>query len=277
VFAVIRKRFTYANVAMTLALVFAMTGGAYAAKQYLISSTKQISPRVLKQLTGKAGAQGPQGPAGIAGAQGPQGPAGTAGAQGPKGEMGPQGLKGDQGLVGVAGAQGPKGEAGAQGPQGIPGQTGFTETLPSGKTEKGDWSLIQGKPAASSVIFTAVSFGIPLAQAPASHYIRTNGLEPFYNETANEIEEQTSAACTGTAANPTAVAGNLCVYASSEGNSVTHFGNTVPLPAVCSYSAGGSCLAATLRGADEFGFGLEAEAEEESFVNLAGTWAVTGK
>jgi hypothetical protein len=38
-FSKIRKRLTYANVAMTLALVFAMTGGAYAAKHYLITST----------------------------------------------------------------------------------------------------------------------------------------------------------------------------------------------------------------------------------------------
>ncbi len=30
-FSRIRKRITYANLAMTLALVFAMTGGAYAA------------------------------------------------------------------------------------------------------------------------------------------------------------------------------------------------------------------------------------------------------
>lgn len=50
----VRKRLTYANVAMTLALVFAMSGGAYAAKKYVISSTKQIKPSVLKQLQGNA-------------------------------------------------------------------------------------------------------------------------------------------------------------------------------------------------------------------------------
>ena len=38
----VRRRVSYANVAATLALVFAMTGGAYAAKQYVITSTKQI-------------------------------------------------------------------------------------------------------------------------------------------------------------------------------------------------------------------------------------------
>jgi hypothetical protein len=49
------KRFSYANVAVTLALVFAMTGGAYAAKKYVITSTKQISPKVLKELKGVSG------------------------------------------------------------------------------------------------------------------------------------------------------------------------------------------------------------------------------
>jgi hypothetical protein len=36
----IRKRLSYANVVMTLALVFAMTGGAYAARRFVITSTK---------------------------------------------------------------------------------------------------------------------------------------------------------------------------------------------------------------------------------------------
>jgi hypothetical protein len=44
---ILRTRFTYANIAATLALVFAMSGGAYAASRVLITSTKQISPKVL--------------------------------------------------------------------------------------------------------------------------------------------------------------------------------------------------------------------------------------
>ena len=51
-FSGIRKRLTYANVTATLALVFAMTGGAYAAKHYLITSKAQISPKVLKRAAG---------------------------------------------------------------------------------------------------------------------------------------------------------------------------------------------------------------------------------
>ena len=50
-----RKRLSYANVTATLALVFAMSGGAMAANSYLINSTKQINPKVLKKLTGNAG------------------------------------------------------------------------------------------------------------------------------------------------------------------------------------------------------------------------------
>lgn len=76
-----RKRLSYANVAATLALVFSMTGGAMAANHYLISSTKQIKPSILKKLKGNAGAKGATGPQGSQGAQGgagPQGPAGSA-------------------------------------------------------------------------------------------------------------------------------------------------------------------------------------------------------
>ena len=50
-----RRRLSYANVTATLALVFAMSGGALAANHYLITSTKQINPKVLKKLTGKTG------------------------------------------------------------------------------------------------------------------------------------------------------------------------------------------------------------------------------
>ncbi len=71
-----RKRLSYANVAVTVALVFAMTGGAFAAKKYVITSTKQIKPSVLEQLKGKRGRAAP-GPAGsAAGAAGPAGPSG---------------------------------------------------------------------------------------------------------------------------------------------------------------------------------------------------------
>jgi hypothetical protein len=86
-----RRRFSYANVAATLALVLSMSGGALAAKHYLINSTKQINPKVLKKLKGKdgaAGAKGLQGPVGPTGATGATGATGNAGGTGPEGPSG---------------------------------------------------------------------------------------------------------------------------------------------------------------------------------------------
>lgn len=73
------KRLTYANIVATLALVFAMSGGALAASKYLITSTKQISPKVIKKLKGKEGPAGKTGPQGAPGAPGAAGKEGAAG------------------------------------------------------------------------------------------------------------------------------------------------------------------------------------------------------
>jgi hypothetical protein len=49
-----RKHLSYANVVATLALFFAISGGALAAKHYLLNSVSQISPRVLRSLRAPA-------------------------------------------------------------------------------------------------------------------------------------------------------------------------------------------------------------------------------
>ena len=46
----LRRNLNYANVTATLALLFAMSGGALAAKHYLVNSTSQLNPRVLRSL-----------------------------------------------------------------------------------------------------------------------------------------------------------------------------------------------------------------------------------
>jgi hypothetical protein len=76
--------------------VLAVTSGAFAAKQYLITSSSQIkdgavklhdlSPGARKALHGAQGAQGNAGPAG------PRGQQGVAGPQGPKGDKGDSAL-----------------------------------------------------------------------------------------------------------------------------------------------------------------------------------------
>ena len=92
-----RKHLTYANLAATLALVFAMSGGALAANHYLVESTKEINPKVLKKLHGAAGKKGKTGATGPAGGQGPAGTPGAGGTTGPRGPEGPRGFEGPQG------------------------------------------------------------------------------------------------------------------------------------------------------------------------------------
>ncbi len=202
-FSAIGKRITYANVAMTLALVFAMSGGAYAAGKYLITSTKQISPKVLKSLVGKTG------PAGANGANGANGAAGEKGAQGAQGTQGPEGKEGPGGKEGPAGTAGKEGKA---------GQTGFTETLPAGKTETGTWNV--GPGPASTSHFLDLSFPIPLKEEeePASGHV-----SPVIGESEiHYVEYGTSAqGCPGTPYKPEAEAGNLCIYEGTAVNTLT--------------------------------------------------------
>jgi hypothetical protein len=92
-FSAISRRISYANVTATLALFFAITGGALAARHYLVNSTNQINPKVLKQLRGQNG-KSVTGPQGLKGDPGPAGPKGEPGAPGAKGEKGEKGEPG---------------------------------------------------------------------------------------------------------------------------------------------------------------------------------------
>jgi hypothetical protein len=84
-----------------VALVLAMSGGAYAASNgYIIThASKQIAPWVIHSLHGKQG---------VRGAAGPKGPKGDTGQQG---DIGPQGGVGPQGLPGPVGSPGPQGQS----------------------------------------------------------------------------------------------------------------------------------------------------------------------
>jgi hypothetical protein len=135
----IRRHLTYANIVATLALLFAMSGAAVAANHYLINSTKQINPKVLKKLKGR------RGPTGF-GQQGQPGPTGKAGAQGPRGAEGPKGTDG---------TKGERGEAGAS----------ALSPLPSGQSESGIYSFSAGGTAEGEEVRQAVSFPIKLATA----------------------------------------------------------------------------------------------------------------
>jgi hypothetical protein len=202
-FQAIRRRLNATGVVAVLALVFAMSGGAYAASRYVITSTKQIKPSVLKSLQGRAGAAGVQGPAGAVGAQGP---AGAAGAKGEAGAVGPQG---------------PAGPAGKTGENGKNGTTGFTETLPSEKSERGVWAWIYTATAAGQLGSASISFGIPLEKAPRAIAI-TNfiGVEEGEHEP-HENKAAIPAHCKGTISSPEAAPGNLCVFVRTKANAAT--------------------------------------------------------
>jgi hypothetical protein len=133
-----RKRLSYPHVVATLALFLAIGGGtALAARRYLITSTNQIKPTVLRSLHGS---------------------------RGPQGSLGYRGYRGYKGATGAAGV------AGATGPGGSATTTGFPSTLPAGKTELGTWGGDVGA-SSSSPYYSAVSFEIPLAAKPVVTFV----------------------------------------------------------------------------------------------------------
>lgn len=135
----LKPKLTYANVAATLALVFSMTGSAIAAHHYLITSTKQISPKVIKALKGN---------------KGPQGPKGETGTKGERGEKGEQGLRGETGQSALS-------------------------PLPSGQSESGDYGIRAATTATSSFMDISVTYPVRLAQPIAnSHVIYTQISSP---------------------------------------------------------------------------------------------------
>ena len=122
----VRRHLSYANVVATMALVFAMGGTAVAAKHYLISSTSQISPQVLKALELKIASRVKPGSPGTEGAQGKEGPAGKEGKEGAAGKDGTDGTNGLEGTgkESPAGKEGAPGKEGPAGKEGAPGKEG---------------------------------------------------------------------------------------------------------------------------------------------------------
>jgi hypothetical protein len=261
--SIIRKRVTYANVAMTLALVLAMTGGAYAAGKYVITSTKQISPKVLKALKGATGPRGSVGAAGPGGATGLTGKEGVAGKNGTNGVNGTDGTDGANG-VSVAGQvlaseneNCPDGgseftAAESKKTYACNGSPWVVGSLPKGASEYGEWNMTQWHKN-GEFAGIAISFPVPLAanlDESAVHFVAPGATVP--------------AECAGgSVSEPKAESGNLCVFESA-------VKINVPTGFEVIKTVGGT------KGADKFGAAMSGATETEGEALASGSWAVTG-
>jgi hypothetical protein len=236
-----RKRISYTNIALVVALILATSSGAYAAGRYVITSTSQIKPSVRKALQGQTGPAGKTGPAGQAGANG------TAGAQGPAGS---QGTAGTNGTNGTNGEPGEKGHEGKEGPEGSPWTAGGV--LPPEKTETGTWAYGARE---KTLVLVHISFPIPLKNAFAESSVH------WVSHGAPTSE------CPGSPAKPEALPGNLCVYGNESSGKVALATPHIIDPSLSIAEQGAATAGAVL---------LFGEVEEEEAFGI-GTWAVTAE
>jgi hypothetical protein len=203
----IGSRVTYANITATLALVFGTSGGALAATHYLLNSTKQINPKVLKALKGQAGAAGPKGVGGMLGAQGPEGKAGVNGTNGVgvtsrefEGAAGNCTVGGSEFMAANGTTFACNGRNGKE-PKEPPREESWPSTLPSGKTETGTWGFVSD---AEGLTRVPLSFPVPTDEP----------LEPTLGKGPVELLEPlaTDPDCPGSVDKPKAEPGFICVY-----------------------------------------------------------------
>ncbi len=133
-----RARVSGGWIVAAVAVFFALGGTAWAAHHYVISSTKQIKPSVLKQLHGAKGATG------------------ATGAQGPKGDQGIQGNPGNNGAVSAYSA-GPANAVGLP----LGSNTGNFATVVSKSLPAGHWVItgdvtVEGSTTAAPGTYTTV-------------------------------------------------------------------------------------------------------------------------
>jgi hypothetical protein len=174
-----RRHLTYANAMATIAVFIALSGSAYAATKLQARSvgTRELkNGAVTKSKIAKSTLSALTAKRGATGAAGPAGAAGATGAAGPTGPAGP---------AGSPGAVGPPGATGAVGGE-----------LPSGATLRGIYAADASVTPRQSTI---VSFGYLLAVKVSEEVVGTSGTP--------------TAHCKGTAANPTAAPGYVCIYA----------------------------------------------------------------
>lgn len=152
-------------------------------------------------------------------------------------------LRGQRGAQGPAGLTGPKGSQGPAGP--FP-----SGNLPSGATVRGNFFMTGVAAASGSQAVDSLSFVYTLASAPTPHFIKTGSAAP--------------AGCPGTADNPQAARGQLCVYEKT-------ISGPVGARDLCGLDIGGS----SCPGSNRWGAGVYELSTGTGRFQSYGTWAVT--
>jgi hypothetical protein len=163
----------------------------------------------------------------------------------------------------LRGAKGPQGDAGPQGPKGdpgIPGTSVFDSSVPSGKTIAGAWGgrYIAPQLASNNSYLISTSFPVkaPVALSDAD-----------VNAAPGTGAGDPDPSCTGSADNPTAPRGKVCVYI-SRANNATVAGFRLTNPGVGGTSPG-----------DAYGFVVRildtGTVGNTAGTNAEGTWAYT--
>jgi hypothetical protein len=191
-----------------IAIVLALTGGAYAASKLNGTQKKEVE-KIAKKFAGKPGAPGAAGTAGTNGTNGKDGAPGAPGAAGKSvvvgsfdGENEPTGEPCEE----LGGSELEVEDSGnvtytCNGKEGSPWTAGGK--LPKGALLSGGWSVAVPKSASFvGMAPTTISFGIPLASGLDESHVHFQGEANFATN------------CPGTLENPTAISGHLCVYSS---------------------------------------------------------------
>jgi hypothetical protein len=213
------RRISYANVTSTLALVLALGGTSWAAVTISGANIKNNSVTAADLAKGSVTSSevrnGSLRAADFAAGALPAGP---------------------RGATGAPGAAGAAGAPGANGAQGLPGP--LPDTLPAGKTLRGAYEV---QAHTGQLNDELTSFVFPLATAPDKHLwlLGQSNPDPVH--------------CPGTAADPQAAPGHVCVYEQSKPD--------------------GAGTSAMILGADRFSFTASFFSATGGF--SAGTWAVT--
>jgi hypothetical protein len=181
--------------------------------------------------------------------------------RGPRGATGAGGAQGATGATGATGAKGDTGATGATGPAGPPGASAL-DPVPSGRTIYGAVGAdFHAYDASASDFGTDVTLPMPapVALSDDDVFVNVDGWQGSGGQTEPTTTDTDDLGCTGTPANPTAAAGEVCIYVSGADHAFNLNGYSV--------------LFGT--GASKYGFKLKWDASQAGDTFVDATWAYT--